>query len=214
MSVTELLQPRAPQASDIVWPSPTINSVNGALEAAGCLTERLSALFASNTDDMQMCLLEDEGLPERLRSRAYSIWMIYVLAGEKLGEIDNLIGAITEAKFREPVTSIGRHVDIRRRSEFIDRLGAFRAANAVPMPEHADDETFNSIADPVVAALGALIRTRAPDLRALHEKLTVIREEDAFNNHGYGAIDALFADIEYLARRYEIDAHSADQAEG
>lgn len=194
-----------------VWPAPTVTNIPRALDDTSCSVERLTALFKSNTSDFQE-LIEAGHLKEGWPSdRAYAIWMIYVLAGEKLAEIDAMISALTGAAHAQPATAIGKHVEIRRRALFVERLEAFRAADAVKVPDGADDETFNSIAIPASEALMAFINTRSPDLRALHEKFVVIHEQGVLSNTGVS--EALFLDIEHLARRFEIGRDDAAEAE-
>lgn len=103
--VTETI---APQTADeptnqpaIEPPTPIIHSVTGALDLLGCYAERLQALLDSNIDDFNALVLESEQMPVGLKSRAYSIWMIFVIADEKLTEIHQIIDAINDKAHAE-----------------------------------------------------------------------------------------------------------------
>jgi hypothetical protein len=86
---------------------PLIHDVDDALENLGCQIERLAALYESNTIDFNELVLDTAKLPSELQDRVYSIWMIYVLAGEKLDDVLQTVSAITD-KLYENKREAGR----------------------------------------------------------------------------------------------------------
>jgi len=193
----------------IVWPKPIINSASGALEDASCMIERLRTLLKSNGADFDDAFLDPgAALSEYCRMRAASISMIYTIAEEKLAEIDSLICEINEKLLVEPATSVGRHVAIAKRCLWSEAVNAYKAAEAVPPTGEADDA---KTCDAAAGAFMRMVKTRSPDLRALHEKMCLCKSGSAF--HTDGVIDALFDDVEHLVRRYERDAVPATSVE-
>jgi len=184
-----------PKPSAIVWPSPIINDVSAAFDATSCLMERAQALLNSNSSDLaDLCEGLDATVSPWLRERIYNIWMIFVLAGEKFGEIDVLIRALHDKKLADRRTSVGKHTAIMRRSAWIAAVEAYKAAEAVPVDENTDDVIFDAAAK----AYQAMVATPAPDLRAFHEKMTLIEQGGGW--HTDGTIPALFTDIEAFVR--------------
>lgn len=108
----------------------------------------------------------------------------------------------------QAASSVGRHVELARRSDWIAAVDAFKRADAVPPgeldPEHPGDEA--------AAALQALIGTRAPDLRAFHEKLSILQSV-GLDLPLHGASDALLVDVEALVRREQRNAQFAQSVE-
>jgi hypothetical protein len=80
---------------------PTINSVPGALEDLVVMAERLQALFDSNIADFTSDIVEAEALPARMRDRTTSIWLIFLVASEKLAELSKIIEAVNEKAHAE-----------------------------------------------------------------------------------------------------------------
>lgn len=79
---------------------PTVNSVTGALDDAVCHFERLRVLFASALGEMHELT---NGLPVAgghvsapIVSRFADNWLICEIVGEKLVELETVVGAICE----------------------------------------------------------------------------------------------------------------------
>src|SRR5690606_11864763 len=96
------------------------------------------------------------------------------------------------------ISPVGRHVDIQRQSAWVEAVQAYKAAEAVSV----DGDTDDSVIDAAWTAFSAMFNTRAPSLRALHEKMALISQAEGWPTKG--VINAVFADVEHLARRYEI----------
>jgi hypothetical protein len=121
---------------------------------------------------------------------------------EKLEEIDRLVQAIIELAPPKQ-TSVAKHVDIVRRSEWIQAVQSYRAAEDAPI----DADTPDAVFDAAGKAFIRMMETPAPDLRALHEKLTLVNDACSWTSNG--VTDALFRDVERLVR-----ADAAAQQEG
>lgn len=77
----------------------TVSSVTGALDELCCAAERLRALLDSNIADMHELVVQANDLPESMEKRTTDIWMIFILAGEKLAELEDLIIAVTSKAY-------------------------------------------------------------------------------------------------------------------
>ena len=198
--------------ANILWPDPEFRNLPSALDDLSCMMERLGALHRSNTSDLhEVATSESATASAWLLARLNEIWMISTIVGEKVAEAERVIAVATEAAYQSSLhfnvnfvhapsmTSVGRHVDIQRRSAWIEAVDAYRAAEAVPVDSDTPDTVFTAAAD----AFTAMVKTRAPDLRSLHEKMTIIAATDGWS--ATGVIHELFNDVEALARRYEID---------
>lgn len=112
---------------------------------------------------------------------------------------DSLIDRLPEVS--QPSTSVGRHVDIQRRRAFRAAVDAYDDAEADQFDPAVNDDA--ALGHAAAAAFQAMVATRAPDLRSLHEKLTIVGKADAWTADN--VTSAIFADVEALARRYECD---------
>lgn len=175
----------------IEWPAPIINDPAAALDDATCSAERLRILLADAVWEFGEELISHDS------KRLNALFCIFRVVEEKAEEMERLLLAINEAMLaerREAVTSVGKHTDIMRRRHWIAAVEAYRAADAVPVT----DDTDEAVGKACAAAFQAMVETPAPDLRAFHEKMTLIQSHNAWSLHG--ATDALFADVERFAR--------------
>lgn len=90
-------------APAVQWASITVNSVTGALDEASCRMERLRCLFQSALHELHELAVE---LPSRggtisasTASRIFDNWMLLVVAGEKLEELEQLVTATTSKAY-------------------------------------------------------------------------------------------------------------------
>ena len=116
----------------------------------------------------------------------------HLTEGERASVVQHIrdLAGLPRLRWNRPV---GKHVDIQRQREWGEALAAYRKVDRLG-PD--DDQT------PAIDALNRLATTPAPSLRALHEKLTIVTSNEYLNSDE--AVAGLFADVEYLARRYEI----------
>lgn len=183
----------APTPDAIEWQKPKIHDTYEALEQTLSRIERLGVLLTFSNSEMVDFVVSDKSAPKY----AHDVWVLYVLAAEKLDEIKDVVGEVIEVLCKErgaSRTSVGKHTDIMRRRHWIAAVEAYRAADALPVTDDTDEAVGNACA----AAFQAMVETPAPDLRAFHEKLTLIQSHNAWSLHG--ATDALFADVERFAR--------------
>jgi hypothetical protein len=91
---------------------------------------------------------------------------------------------------------MGRHVDIHRKAAWDAALTEYHAANEA-IRETADySHSQMEAANRTHAALTTLVRTRAPDLDAMHEKVRILRAE--LGESDFAAFTQLMADIDHL----------------
>lgn len=107
-------------------------------------------------------------------------------------------------------SSVGRHVDIQRARDWGIALAEWQAAKAVSSPENCGDNDFTQSIDARTAALFKFLETPSPHLRALHEKLIELGKFEGWELNG--TPDAILADVEQLARRFEIAVQDAAPA--
>lgn len=104
-------------------------------------------------------------------------------------------------------TSVGKCVDMHQRSDWSEAVKAYREADKAG----ADEDQA-----PAVQALNRLSTARAPDLRCIHEKMTILAENEYLNSQD--AVNGLLADVDCLARKFEIAGRDApdvhDAADG
>lgn len=186
----------------VQWPLPIINDPDLALQDAGCLLEYLHSLLNSCSNELGDVIHAD-GYPDHLQRKSYAVWMNFVTASEKADEIESLISAIISARGVNPTSSVGRHAELRRNLDWADAVAAYNAAEAA---QDSDDAI-----EAAGKAFNRLLSMRAPNLRCLHEKTTIINMAGNWSAHGVA--DSLISDIEALARKLEIDAPSASVGE-
>lgn len=187
----------------VEWPKPIVNDVATALDDVTARTARLRALLSTNSAALNDCLLHVSlaGMPDGAREQAYSVWQVFVHAGETLSQIETLIIAIQDAYVREPASAVGKFLQVRLKDDYLAALDAYREA-AKHGGDHEDEESFVRAGRAIFQTLTAYVETRAPDLRSLHEKLCIIRDQDALGHRG--VLDAVLDDVEFLTRRIEI----------
>lgn len=183
----DISTPARPPA--IEWAKPVVHDLTDAMADVGCRLQRLQALFDSNTIDLADAFVHASPttFTEHLAQRASNIWSIYLLAGEKLAEIDDILAAIERA-LPPRQTSVAKHVDIVRDREWRAAVAALEVANAA----QTTDETIEAAAN----AFRALIETRAHTPAAFREKLDIVQREGAWSA-GF-IIEAMFRDLDAL----------------
>jgi hypothetical protein len=188
----------APTLPAIDWPAPIVNNIRSALDDAGCRIERIGALLDSNNADFNDMLAEPGFPGGSVGGRLYTMWMIYLVATEKVGELALIITALTEAAYSQPVSPVGKHTRIRRSKDWRAAADALNAANSVADPS---DEAF----DAAGAAFEHMLGTRVSSPAELREKLILIDS----TRHGIqsGDLNELFRDFDALG-------WPASQAEG
>src|SRR5262245_60627783 len=72
------------------WPRPIVNDPIGALEKASLQIEQLRALFENNNGDLHEMIASPLRLPASLQERAETIWMVFLIVGKQLEDIDLL----------------------------------------------------------------------------------------------------------------------------
>jgi hypothetical protein len=100
---------------------------------------------------------------------------------------------MTETTTRGPM---GRHVDIHRKAAWDAALEAYTTTRLVfELAAEETPEREAALADNT-EALKLLIRTRAPDLDAMREKVHIMRTE--LGEHDYAIFTQMMADIDHL----------------
>lgn len=181
-----MISTTTPTPPAIEWQAPVVNNARDALESVACKIERLAALIDNNNADVNDLMAGSSGsVPKQL----YTYWMLYLIAGEQLSEIETLIQAVVEAMYQQPVSPVGKHTRLRRAQDWRAAADALNAANSVADPS---DTAF----DAAGAAFTAMLSTRVSSPADLREKLMLI----SATRHGIqdSDLDEVFRDFDAL----------------
>jgi hypothetical protein len=179
----------------IEWAPPVINNVPRALGDLACLIDRLRALLDSNIEGMREAFIDVPVEGPGLSKQAYTLWMIFVLAGEKLAEIDTITAAVCEVAQTETLSSrcssVARHTQLMRSQAWRQAVNALNAAN-----------TSADMSDAAIDLAGRcflqMMRTRVATLDDFREKLGLIDANAGFTGPH---LDELFRDLDILGAR-------------